>query len=718
MQPQATAAQAHHRTGPASSVAAFGLAGLGAALVECAVYGPADQPAAWLSLGAFLGTFGLAVGLGWGLASSLLRRLLPGWNLTHAVARGSTTLFWAGFLWLFFLAFVPYPVFFVLGKASTTITDSGLAGRFTSSAAILATALSLGIAAIFAGGSFLFLRRFGLLTIPPAVPLLWAFAFPLPWLVVPFAVLLRDAELLAPAAAILLPALVLSLGPLIDMGLGRLPRTARVAAGIVSTLVLGLLATTAAGTTFSQKALSEAPFSSRLFERARRAADLDGDGLTALFDGLDCDEGDPAVNAMAHDVPGNGRDEDCDGADAVAAEGLILGDPRPFPFDGARHYNVLFIMVDALRADHLHFMGYHRETSPNLDRLASRSLVFTDAMAQYPSTGISVPSMLAGIYPEYMRWGKPRRSNEYRLRKENVLITDVLRRNGYTTRALVSAWIERNIKGLHDHFEKFDALYPHEEWKKWVRDSSRLSVKRAIEFFSRYDGRKPFFLFLHMEDHHEPYIDHDPPGRSFGKRKVDRYDSDIFWTDLWLGFLLTFIEQEPWFEETIIIVVADHGEEFKEHGKGYHGHQIYQESIHVPIILRVPGIDPMQVDTPVALVDLFPTLLDLTGILHPREGLQGTSLLRTAWAPAEEERPLFSMLADREKKPTYRNKVIRKGRYKLILDLGSQKEEFYDLLEDPGETVDLSGNAPLALEEMRELLKTFLQNSQPDWKLY
>ena len=699
-------------------LAAFGVAGLLAGAIEFVAYSWSSGLRGLFSLLALSGAAALVIGLLIALPARLLASgLLP--RVALPASRWPSAWLWYLFFTLFFLAFVPYPIFFVLARSAATITDSALSVRFTSSAAILGLALSLAVALSLAAASFVLLSQFGLLTFRPGPALFWSFAFPTPMLLVPFAVVLKDAELLAPAVKVLLPLFMVIVGPLLAVLLGGLPRLMRGVVGVLVPLLVATLAVSmAAGWTYSSKGLAEAPFGSLVFERWRQLADIDGDGATALFDGLDCDEGDAAVYAQAHDIPGNGIDEDCDGFDAEKVEGLVLGDPRPYTYDLEGRYNVLFIMVDALRADHLHFMGYSRKTSPNLDRLASQSLVFTNAVSQYPSTGISVPSMLSGIYPEYMHWGKPKRRSQYILKKQNVLITDVLRRNGYTTMAIVSAWVVRNIEGLKRHFDRIEGLYPHGEWKKWVRDSSRLSVKRAIEFFNRYDGEKPFFLFLHMEDPHEPYVKHDPPGKSFGNKKVDRYDSDIYWTDLWLGFLFGYIEQEPWFDNTIIIVVADHGEEFKEHGKSFHGHQLYQESIHVPLIVRVPGMEPRQVETRVGLLDIFPTLLDLTGVSHPRDSLQGVSLLRTAFDPSPIKRPVFSMLADREKRPTFRVKAILKGRWKLLRDLTNQRDEFYDLQNDPREKEDLADLGLIEHEELGRLLQTFLRNSEPDWKQY
>jgi len=697
------------------------LVGLVVAVVEWLLYAPEKSLTALVGLSCFHLLFWLAAALllvaGRAMASAVASRLFASemWRWEGREGWG-----WVLFFWLFFMAFVPYPLFHLLGSLSVTITDVTLLVRFTSGAALLVVAASGLLSLLLAVGVYRLLTPLGLLSVPLSLPMFWGLAFPTPWVLIPLTVVILDREELAPAARLVLPALGAVGLPLLLGLLRRLPRLAqRAAAALATAAALLLVGLGAAGVTYSAGAVAAAPVASSVFQLCRSLADLDGDGYAYLFEGMDCDESAPQTHRLAFDVPDNGIDEDCDGVDARRSAGLRLGDGQPFPFKDAHQYNFLFIVIDALRADHVHFYGYKRETTPNLDRLAERSLVFTNAVAQYPSTGISVPSMLAGRYPEYMVWGKPRRRSHYVLKDDNLLITDVLREHGYVTRAVVSAWIKRNIGGFARHFHKLVGLYPHKEWKKWVRDSSRLTVSRAIEFFERYDGRKPFFAFLHFEDPHEPYVNHSPPGRVFGRKALDRYDSDIYWADLWMGFLLGYLDQKPWMEDTVIIVVSDHGEEFKDHGKRFHGHQIYQESIHVPLVIHIPGQPPLVVDERVALVDLFPTILDLTGIPHDRARLQGVSLLRTAAGGGGlEPRPVFSMLADREKRPTYRCKVVLRGDFKLILDLTNDRQALFNLAADPREKHDLASEMPAVREELRALLSAFLLNSDPSWKKY
>ncbi|MBM4352938.1 MAG: hypothetical protein FJ109_03935 [Deltaproteobacteria bacterium] len=689
-----------------------------AALLEWFVYGARGGmkgalAVAGLQLLPALGTWLLGIP-----ALLLLRWMEP--RLRSGAESLDRMAYWNLFLTLFFLAFAPFPVFRVLMKLSSTISDDSLQVLFTSSASVLGVAASLVAAAAVGRLTALALMRLGLADLGPGFALFWVFAFPGTWLVVPFVVVVREPELLHPAARLLFPLFALFLVPLLALLAQRAGRLVRGVAAVV--LLAGgaaLFVPTLLGPTFSSSALTAPPFTATLYAQVKKSVDLDGDGQTWLFDGGDCDESDPLVNRLAPDRPGNGLDEDCDGQDAEMREELQLGDPRPFPLPSARKYNILVVLIDALRADHVHSFGYKRPTTPNLDRLAEQSLAFSQAVSQYPSTGISVPSMLAGRYPEYMTWGKPKRNNQYVLLPGNELVTDVLSRNGYLAHSLVASWIETHILGLKDHFDRLESLYPHSEWKKWVRDSSRLSATRAIEFFEHRRTDKPFFLLLHFEEPHEPYVDRGPPGKSFGKKDIDRYDSDIFWTDLWLGFLLGYMEIKGLLEDTVVIVLADHGEEFGDHGKKFHGHQIYQESIHVPLLVRVPGMEPARVDSRVGLLDLFPTILDITGIDHDRSQLQGVSLLRTAAGATEtDERPLFSMLADREKEPTQRCKALLRGNWKYILDLTRNREELYDLVLDPKEKSDMAGTKPPVLDELKGLLRTFLDASHPSWQMY
>jgi len=225
---------------------------------------------------------------------------------------------------------------------------------------------------------------------------------------------------------------------------------------------------------------------------------------------------------------------------------------------------------------------------------------------------------------------------------------------------------------------------------------------------------------VHYEEPHEPYVNHEAPGKTWGKTARDRYDSDVHWADLWVGILLQYLSWQGWMEDTVIIVTSDHGEEFGEHGKKYHGHQLYQESIHVPLIIRVPGGTSRRIAERVALVDLFPTVLDLTGHTQKTETHQGMSLWHVAMTDGDprRDRALFSMLLDRGQKPVRSTKGVLRGRYKYLSNLTMGSEELYDLEQDPGERIDLVSVAGDVLAELRSLLDDYLSSCDPSWERF
>lgn len=627
---------------------------------------------------------------------------------------------WRGAFFLLSLASLPLPLNLLSGAMAARITDAEQMVLFGAAAGILTLAVAIVSAAAFAWFAAWLLMRLPGFEQPISFGLFWTFCFPVPWLVVPMLVIASEGDSLSSAAVLLLPLLCVVLTPPFrPLFRGFSPLLSAALAALLTVVVLAIFSLAAAGMGFDKGSVLQAPFSSRIFAWIHDKVDSDSDGYSSLFDGLDCDDSDANVHRMAHDRPGNGLDEDCDGEDATQGGDIIYGNRAPFPVDSARKHNVLLVLVDALRADHLAFNGYKRNTAPNIERLAAESLNFTRAYAQYPSTGISVPSMFSGVYPEYMKWGRPRGAKDFLIHKDNRLLPDVLSKAGYVTGGILVPWISNNVRGLKSRFDIHLPLYPPKQWRRYVENSSPVSTTRAIEFFERAPEGKPFFLFVHMEEPHRPYVNHDPPGVVFGKKAADRYDSDVHWADLWLGFLLGYMNEKGLLKDTIVIILADHGEEFREHGKRHHGHQLYQESIWVPLIISYPGVKQQTVETPVGLVDLFPTVLDLTGIDHPREALQGQSLLRTAAEPeGTVQRPIFTMLADRTVKPTRHLKGVIMGNDKLIWDMTSDTEELFDLAADPRERKNLVRQKPAVARKLRTVLQDFLAHSEPSWKQY
>ncbi|HEY8923454.1 MAG TPA: sulfatase, partial [Polyangia bacterium] len=326
--------------------------------------------------------------------------------------------------------------------------------------------------------------------------------------------------------------------------------------------------------------------------------------------------------------------------------------------------NVILITVDALRADHLGAFGYRRHpTTPHLDGLAARSARFRRAYAQAPHTSFSVASMLTGKYFPTLARLAPAEVHDP--------ISSTLRQNGWHTGAFyppavfyvdahkLKAYADTNFAFEYVKFEYLDAQ------------------KRVDQVIRYYEDEKPkrSFVWVHFFEPHEPYVAH--PEFPFGGSDMDRYDSEIAYTDAAIGRLLEYIDAH--LPSTVVVLAADHGEEFDEHGGRYHGSTLFEEQIHVPLLIRAPGVAPRDVDRPVELIDIAPTILNLLDIPVPAR-MRGTDLgpwLAAHPAPVERLPPAFAEVEDK--------RMVVVGNEKLICDLNWGFCAYYDLSVDPGE---------------------------------
>ncbi len=379
--------------------------------------------------------------------------------------------------------------------------------------------------------------------------------------------------------------------------------------------------------------------------------------------------------------------------------------------------NVLFITVDTLRPDHLSAYGYPRKTSPAIDELASKGVVFDLAFTYWPKTRGSFAAMFTSLYAS--QHGLTVRDRD--LPGFNETLAEVFQKAGYRTAAAVD---NGNLDSRLGYAQGFDA---YEE--TWLRAESELERTEIItrfgeELVGRKDDARPFFLWLHYVNPHAPY---EPPPEHLSRfhgdgivprgsalaevvgfhggvnRKmtvegartwgdyVDRYDAEILLADEHVGRVLKALKEGPNAGTTIVALTSDHGESLGEHGYYFdHGDDLFNPSLRIPLVLSFPGFLPAgeRVSGAVSTLDIYPTLLDLAQIPFPTgpPGLQGSSALQLIRGTKSRLKDHLFFQNDRHLT------AISNGRLKLVkrpeVEGSDGAFELYDLYRDPGETED------------------------------
>jgi arylsulfatase A-like enzyme len=361
-------------------------------------------------------------------------------------------------------------------------------------------------------------------------------------------------------------------------------------------------------------------------------------------------------------------------------------------------WNVLLITLDTTRGDRIGCYGYADARTPNIDALASRGVRFAKAYAPVPLTLPSHSSILTGKYPPAHG---VRNNGSYRLTTGHLTLAEALKARGFATSAFVSSFTLDSRFGLDQGFDVYDDTFdPGQALKTYrsERPADRV-VSAFLDWLSRV-GDKRFFSWVHFFDPHLPYSPPPPFDREF---KAHPYDGEIAFLDREIGRIARAFEEGGFTENTLVVLAGDHGEALGEKREIDHGLFLYEPTLRVPLIVRLPSLPArgVVISSRVRLVDLFPTVLDLLNIRVPK-GIQGESLTPLLSGRKAADRPSYAeTFYPRENYGWSELYGLIEGPWKYIR---APKPELYDLGQDPAEETNLlGGKAAIAAGLGREL---------------
>jgi arylsulfatase A-like enzyme len=406
--------------------------------------------------------------------------------------------------------------------------------------------------------------------------------------------------------------------------------------------------------------------------------------------------------------------------------------------------NIFLFTVESLRPDHIGLYTGQRDTTPNLDAFARESMVYEDAHSVTSWTLASHASIFTGLYPTAHGTTGARS----KLPDEAHTLADLLAARGYQTAGVASGPYLARGHNLNQGFAFYDDSAATIGTQGGAHDdiTNPLLEKIINRFLTSYrDAQQPLFLFAYFWDPHYDYIPPAPYDTMFladGAERINvrdyessssvtkaltpgelayvlsQYDGEIRYTDMYLGRLFEALKQADLWEDSVVIVTSDHGEEFFDHGEKGHKRSLYAESVHVPLLIKYPRSARIGRDARlVSLVDLFPTILELSGADSPAAH-QGRSLLE---AEPDPERPIFfellSTFYHRATDGRYSREdeawmAVRRGEHKLIVVPSQERAELYRVSRDPTEQNDIALGEPERVAELSHVLDLWKRDAK------
>ncbi len=370
--------------------------------------------------------------------------------------------------------------------------------------------------------------------------------------------------------------------------------------------------------------------------------------------------------------------------------------------------HLLLITIDTLRADRLGAYGNATVATPNLDRLAREGAMALHASAQVPLTRPSHISLFTGLYPAEHGI---RDNVSPPLRKDVPVLAEILQQRGFKTGGFVSSIVLSKQSGLGRGFshyaDKFEIGEDDARFLNTIQKRGDTTVGEATAWLAE-PGPERRFAWVHLYDPHDPY---EPP-EPFASRYAGRlYDGEVAWSDELVGRLDAALAAAGLVDDTLLIVTSDHGEGLEEHGEAVHGFFVYETTLHVPLIVRGPGIVPgTRLNALARTIDVMPTALDLLGLGDSTPHVSGRSLKAALNGAAIDEEPAFAeSLVPLIHYGWSDLRTVRDGRWKYIL---APRPELYDLSRDPGELTNLVDRDPQRARALRAGMEQRLRKEE------
>jgi len=381
------------------------------------------------------------------------------------------------------------------------------------------------------------------------------------------------------------------------------------------------------------------------------------------------------------------------------------------------HPNILLITMDTTRADRMGFLGSDRGLTPNLDILARQGVVFTRAYSQIPLTTPSHAVILSGTYPQF----NGVRQLEAPLGAKLPYIPDIFRHNGYSTGAILGSIVfdpTVNAEGFSRGFSTYDAGFHLRAAGEDRYQSEERRAETVVGHVVRWLSQQqtgPFFLWVHFYDPHSPY---DPPEPFRTRYSKSLYDGEIAYMDSAIGRLLLTLREKKLYDGTLIAVMADHGEAFGEHGERYHGVFVYDSTVHVPLLFKLPGgrFAGERRGFRAGLVDVAPTLLQISGFVPP-SAMQGRSLLPLMEAKEKNEkdwgdRKIYS--ESEYAKVAFNWSPLYAWRADKYLFIAAPERELYDQNLDPATEHNIASESKGVADTLVNQLAQFQKKTSSD----